>query len=62
MPGLGRGSGQGLNNEKGKGIYSKYMSREYKEAWNKISWDKTGVIMFKNLDDESPESEKSNKL
>lgn len=50
------------SNEKGRGIYSKYMSREYKEAWNKISWDKTGVIMFKNLDDESPESEKSNKL
>ena len=48
--------------EKKTGIYSKYMSKKYKEAWNKLSWDKTGIIMFKNLDCEGEENETITKL
>lgn len=48
--------------KEGKGIYAKFMSREYKEAWNKLTWKHTSTLMFKNLDDEGNENETSNKL
>ena len=45
-----------------RGIYSEYMSREYKEAWNKISWEKCGIIMFKDLDSGESENITKTKL
>jgi len=45
------------------GVYAKYMSREYKEAWNKLAAKHNGgIVMFKNLDDESEENETKTKL
>jgi hypothetical protein len=45
-----------------KGIYAKYLSREYKEAWNEIWKKHNGVEYFKNLDGGNDERETKNKL
>ena len=45
-----------------RGLYAEYMSREYKEAWNKISWEKCGIIMFKDLDSGEGENITKTKL
>ena len=51
------------SDEEKTGIYAKYMSREYKEAWNKLAAKHNGgIVMFKNLDDESEENETKTKL
>ena len=51
------------DSEKKTGVYAKYMSREYKEAWNKLAAKHNGgIVMFKNLDDESEENETKTKL
>lgn len=46
----------------GKGVYAKYLSREYKEAWNEIWLKHTGVKFFKDLDNEKVENEINTKL
>lgn len=46
----------------GKGIYAKYLSREYKVAWNEIWKKHTGVTFFKDLDNEKVENEINTKL
>ncbi len=46
----------------GKGIYAKYLSREYKEAWNEIWWKHTGVHYFKDMDSGGEENETKTKL
>ena len=49
-------------NKPSKGKYSKYMSKEYKIAWNKLWMEASGVVYFKNLDDEIEENETASKL
>ena len=51
-----------MEKKQSKGIYDKYMSREYKEAWNELTKKYNYVVMFKNLEDEGEENEIKNKL
>lgn len=47
---------------KDKGRYAKFMSKEYKVAWNKLWMKTSGVVYFKNLDDDVGEDEVITKL
>ena len=45
-----------------KGIYAKYLSKEYKKAWNKIWQSSSGVTYFKDLESGEDEREIKSKL